>query len=270
MEDMEEENDKTSHFKMNGGGYIPPALASRGQDAMAAFMEAPMRCGGCGAKVGSQTLTRVLDAVHKRRVASRKKPTSSNMPKKIDPDDAAVTIIPDSMVDKRGGALIQTIDFFRSFISDPFVFGKIAAVHALSDCHAMGVASQTALALAVVKFSANEEMTERTLVDMLSGASDVLDEEGCELVGGHTCEGAEQALGFTVSGFISDTSDLLRKRGGRIGDKIILTKAIGTGAIFAADMRTKCEGVLVQEALESMMINYLHCSPQIGFWSNLL
>lgn len=95
--------------------------------------------------------------------------------------------------------MIQTIDLFRSFLSDPFTFGKIAAVHALSDCHAIGITTHTALALAVVQFAANEYITECTLVDMLSGACDIFDEEGCELAGGHTCEGLEQALGFAVT-----------------------------------------------------------------------
>ena len=87
--------------------------------------------------------------------------------------------------------LVHTVDFFRSFVTDPFTFGKIAAVHALSDCHAMGAVPQTALALAVAPFAANEDITEDTLVDMLSGASDKLTEDGCGLVGGHTCEGRE-------------------------------------------------------------------------------
>jgi selenide,water dikinase len=249
MEEMMDEEDVIAPASKSKN-FIPPILASRGKDALAAFIEAPMRCGGCGAKVGAGTLTRVLDTVHRRRLAHSSPDAShEKKPNKIDPDDAAIVMLPKT----GGGAMIQTIDFFRSFISDPFVFGKIAAVHALSDCHAMGAKAQTALALAVVKFSANEAMTERTLVDMLSGACDVLDAENCELAGGHTCEGAEQALGFAVSGFIQDPSKLLRKRGGKVGDKIILTKAIGTGALFAADMRAKCRGELVEEAIESMI-----------------
>jgi selenide,water dikinase len=87
----------------------------------------------------------------------------------------------------------------------------------------------------------------------LAGASDALAEDGCALVGGHTCEGAEQALGFSVTGIVEDASKLLHKKGGRIGHKIVLTKPIGTGALFAADMRVECDGVHVKEALESMM-----------------
>lgn len=250
MEEMENMDDgDTQETRVSGKDFVPLTLSNKGPEALAAFVEAPMRCGGCGAKVGSRTLSRVLDTVHKRRVArSKSTETAISKPKKIDPDDAAIVMLPKT----GGGAMIQTIDFFRSFISDPFIFGKIAAVHALSDCHAMGAEAQTALALAVVQFAANEAITERTLVDMLSGASDVLDADNCELAGGHTCEGAEQALGFAVSGFIEDPSRLLRKRGGKIGDKLVLTKAIGTGALFAADMRAKCHGDSVEEAIESM------------------
>mmetsp|Transcript_22481 Transcript_22481/g.27554 ORF Transcript_22481/g.27554 Transcript_22481/m.27554 type:complete len:931 (+) Transcript_22481:35-2827(+) len=242
---------------------IPPNLSKRSPDILAAFAEVNMRCGGCGAKVGSTTLSRVLDAVYKRRVsksstqmtASTATISKPKKPKKIDPDDAAIVLIPNATPGNsdKNGAMIHTIDFFRSFISDPFTFGKVAAVHALSDCHAMGAKAQTALALAVVQYAANESMTESTLIDMLAGACDILDAEECELVGGHTCEGAELALGFAVNGYIEDVSLLLRKQGGKVGDKIILTKAIGTGALFAADMRAKCRGEFVEEALLRMV-----------------
>ena len=224
----------------------PPSLFNRGPDALAAFAEINMRCGGCGAKVGSTTLTRVLNAVHRRRSA---RSGEHFKPKKIDPDDAAIVLMPKG---SSNGAMIHTIDFFRSFVSDPYIFGKIAAVHALSDIHAMGADTMNVLALAVVPFAASESITEHTLIDMLSGASDILDEENCELIGGHTCEGAELALGFAVNGYISDPKLLLRKQGGKVGDKIILTKAIGTGALFAADMRAKCSGKHVEEAILSM------------------
>jgi selenide, water dikinase len=248
MEDMEDEKDDETDVSQK----IPSILEYPSkEDILAAFMEAPMRCGGCGSKVGSHTLTRVLDAIHKRNVSrALKKGSDVKAPKKIDPDDAAIIMLPES-----GGAMIQTIDFFRSFISDPFIFGKIAAVHALSDCHAMGADAHSALALAVVNFSANESITEATLIDMLSGASEIFENENCELSGGHTCEGSAQALGFSVTGFVQNPSHLLRKRGGKVGDKIILTKPIGTGALFAAEMRARCHGEHVHEALECMMIS---------------
>ena len=248
---MEEElmtnsNSESDSNKGSQTNFIPNSLFNRGPDALAAFAEVNMRCGGCGAKVGSTTLTRVLDTVHRRRTF---RSAANITTKKIDPDDAAIVHLPKGC---SGGAMIHTIDFFRSFISDPYTFGMIAAVHALSDIHAMGADAINALALAVVPFAATESITEFTLIDMLSGASDVFDEENCELIGGHTCEGAELALGFAVNGFTSEPRSLLRKRGGKVGDKIVLTKPLGTGALFAADMRAKCRGLHVEEAITSM------------------
>jgi selenide,water dikinase len=101
-------------------------------------------------------------------------------------------------------------------------------------------------------FSAVEAITESILIDMLSGASDALEANGCSLSGGHTCEGAELALGFAVSSYVADASLLLRKCGGKVGDKIVLTKPLGTGSIFAASMRSKCKGPWVSEAIEIM------------------
>ena len=231
---------------------VPASISSRGSEVAAAFAASAMRCGGCGAKVGASTLTRVLAAVHQRAknlAADHDHELPPPLP--LEHDDAAVIPIAE---DQAGGSMIHTIDFFRSFTSDPFVFGKIAAVHALSDCHAMGAAPQTALALAVVPYAATESITESTLISMLSGASDVLVQEqhGCQLVGGHTCEGAELALGFAIHGFIHKDQTVLHKRGCRVGDRLILTKPIGTGALFAADMRARCRAVCVEEALQSM------------------
>ena len=84
-------------------------------------------------------------------------------------------------------ASVHTVDFFRSFISDPYVFGKVAANHALSDAHAMGAQPTGALAVAVVPYGL-EGKVEETLFQMMSGACEVLRESRCALLGGHTCE----------------------------------------------------------------------------------
>lgn len=123
----------------------------------------------------------------------------------------------------------------------------------MSDCCAMGVDPQTALALAVIPYSAEDAITEATLTAMLAGACDALEQDGCQLVGGHTSEGAELALGFSITGFIDTPSSLFRKKGGQVGDKIVLTKSIGTGAVFAADMRAECQGKHVAQALSNMI-----------------
>jgi len=224
---------------------IPNLGLSKGRDVVAAFNAETMRCGGCGAKVGATTVARVLRAIHERQT---QRDSLEQLPiPAIDHDDAAIVLLPTP------GAMVHTIDYFRSFVSDPFLFGKVAAVHALSDVHAMGATAQTALALAVVPFCADEDMTEATLLDVLAGASDILQEENVQLIGGHTCEGSELACGFAIQGFTEVPDQLLRKKGGKPGDKIVITKAIGTGALFAADMRAKCKGAHVVEALQTMV-----------------
>ena len=240
----------------NSVAHIPPSIQSKGSDVISAFTAAAMRCGGCGAKVGASTVSRVLASIQNRTnnyYGNDPNSTSSFSTQfTIEYDDAAIIPI---TKDDINGCMIHTVDYFRSFISDPFIFGKIAAVHALSDCHAMGATAKTALAVAVVPYAAVEEMTEETLTLMLSGASDMLNAEKCALVGGHTCEGSELALGFAINGFVSNSERVLRKRGGRIGDIVVLTKPIGTGALFAANMRAKGDSLAmhVSEALSSMI-----------------
>jgi selenide,water dikinase len=245
LPDVEEMMSKMN-LKRKSHSRVPEDVNKKGPHVAAAFSTDPMRCGGCGAKVDASTVSRVLNAVHQRQV-KRAKQKSLPPPPPFDHDDSAIVPI------HGGGAMIHTIDYFRSFISDPFMFGKVAAVHALSDVHAMGAAAQTALALAVIPFAADEDITESTLLDLLSGASDVLQDEKVQLVGGHTCEGSELACGFAIHGYSACPQKLLRKSGGKIGDKMVLTKSVGTGALFAADMRTKCEGRHVTEALQSMV-----------------
>ena len=141
---------------------------------------------------------------------------------------------------------------FRAMIDDPYVFGRIAANHALGDLYAMGATPWTALAIATVPYGLPDK-TAVTLAHMLSGALDVLNAAGCALVGGHTAEAAELALGFTVNGLI-ESGEGLRKKNLRAGDKLILTKPLGTGTIFAADMRAKAKGRWVDAAIAAALV----------------
>ena len=228
---------------------MPPAkqpvsevATAAGEEALACLARAPMRCGGCGAKVGASTLSQVL-----RRLRPRLHQRSEVVAGVESPDDAALVRPP-----APGHLLVQTVDFFRSFIPDPYIFGQVAAVHALGDCHAMGAEATSALAVAVVPYGL-EAKTEETLFQMLAGACEALREAGCTLAGGHSGEGQEMALGFTINGTVAEKS-VLRKAGVRAGQKLVLTKAIGTGVIFAADMRAKARGAWVAGALDSMRL----------------
>jgi selenide,water dikinase len=201
------------------------------------FAEDVMRCGGCGAKLGSTVLERVL---YRLEPIARKDVHIGLAAR----DDAAVVATPEGFLN------VQSVDHFRAFIDDPYIFGEIAAAHALSDIYAMGAMPQSALALATLPW-ASENKLESDLFQMMAGALKILNEADCALVGGHSAEGAEMALGFAVNG-LARPEELIYKNGLRLGDKLILTKPLGTGTLFAAHMRFKAKGRWIEEALASM------------------
>ena len=150
-----------------------------------------------------------------------------------------------------GKLLVQSVDAFRSMIDDPWLFGRITANHCLSDLYAMGAEPCSALAIVTIPHGLESKM-ETLLEDLLSGAVKVLNEGGAALVGGHTSEGAEVQLGLSVSGSI-DPDRILRKGGLRPGDRLMLTKPIGTGTLLAADMRGKAKARWVDGAIRTML-----------------
>jgi len=218
--------------------------SAAGPDALAALAHASMRCGGCGAKVGATVLSNVMKRIKDMDIVVNRKEVLVGLDS---PDDCAVVAPEPDM------AIVQTVDFFRSFIDDPYVFGKIAANHALSDCHAMCAEARTALAIAVVPF-AIEAKVEETLFQMMAGACEMLKESDCALVGGHTCEGTELALGFCITGAV-DPKLVKQKKGMQPGEVLILTKAVGTGTLFAAEMRMKAHAPWITTAIESMVLS---------------
>ena len=200
--------------------------------------DAPMRCGGCGAKVGAEVLAGALATLPVVETPDLLRAAAPGL------DDGAVLKPP------LGKLLVQSVDHFRAFLDDPFVFGQIAAAHALSDLYAMGADPWTALAIASVPYASGVKMRAE-LSAMLRGASEILQEAGCALVGGHSAEAAEPALGFAVTGLV-DSGKVLRKSGLQAGDHLILTKPLGTGIILAGHMRGNARAQWLLAAIESM------------------
>lgn len=207
--------------------------------------DAPMRCGGCGAKVGSAVLERVLGRLaplHREEILVG-----------LDgADDAAVARVPANRL------LVQSVDFFRALLDDPYTMGQIAANHALNDLHAMGAEPWTALAQITLPHGPATKL-EQALTEVLQGALTVLNPAGAALVGGHTGEGMELSVGFTVNGLVAP-GELLSKAGLNPGDALILTKPLGTGSLFAAAMQGKARGRWIHGAVQVMTTPQAHAA----------
>jgi selenide, water dikinase len=212
---------------------MPPEPAGAGS------AEPGMRCGGCAAKVPAVVLGRVMTRL--RPAAAETVAIGLDSP-----DDAALLVYPGAP------PLLQTVDFFRAMVTDLYLFGRIAANHALGDIYAMGARPDTALAIATMPPS-RREIVEDDLYQMLRGALDVLEAAGAVLVGGHSAEGAEVGLGFAVTGRAPECGKLLRKGGLCAGDRLLLTKPLGTGVILAADGRALAPARAVEGAIAAML-----------------
>ncbi|MFL5860074.1 MAG: selenide, water dikinase SelD [Solirubrobacteraceae bacterium] len=147
-------------------------------------------------------------------------------------DDAAVVQIADDT------ALVQTVDFFTPVVDDPFEFGAIAAANALSDVYAMG--GRPISALSVVGFPL-ERLGADVLRAVMRGALVTLGEAGVPLVGGHSIDDPEPKFGLAVTGLV-DPRRIMRNCGARIGDVLVLTKPLGTGAIVTRAQRAGSDG----------------------------
>ena len=193
-----------------------------------------VKAGGCASKLSPALLDQVL----------------GKLPRQHDPnvlvgfdhaDDAGVyRIAPDT-------ALVQTVDFFTPMVDDPYTFGQIAATNALSDVYAMGGRPVTALAL--VCFPAKGDL--EVLEQILAGGLSKMMEAKCTVVGGHSIRDEETKFGYSVTGLI-DPDRIFTNGGAQPGDRLLFTKALGTGVISTAIKKGTAKQSWIDAATRSM------------------
>lgn len=176
---------------------------------------------GCGCKMGPGQLSEILQEF---KTQSKDKRVIVGFETG---DDAAVVTVRDDL------AIVQTTDFFTPILNDPFKFGQVAAANALSDIYAMGGTPLSALSLVAFPI---EKLGKKILGEILRGGFEKTKEAGIEIVGGHSIDDPEPKFGLAVTGTIHPDR-IIRNRGARKNDFLILTKPIGTGVLTTAIKR---------------------------------
>jgi selenide,water dikinase len=196
----------------------------------------PVHCGGCGAKLPAAVLREVLAEL------AREHPSvvaSADLQ-----EDAAIMPWPGD------ARLVQSVDSLRSLVDDPWQMGRIAALHALSDLYAMGAAPHSAQVQLCLPYAA-PALQRRELYQLMSGLLKELQAAGAILVGGHSMEGSELTVGVTVNGALIGES--LVTRGAVSGQRLVLSKPLGVGVVFAGAMTGRSPADTVGGAIESML-----------------
>jgi selenide,water dikinase len=209
----------------------PPHPAT---DGLAEAMGGKPLCGGCGAKLAPDVLTTALATLpppHRAEVLSGPG------------DDAAI-------LSSGAGLQVLTTDHLRAFSHDPRLMARITAIHAMGDIWAMGATPQVALAQITLP-RLGPDLQARMLAEIMDEAAATFRTAGADIVGGHTSQGAELTIGFTVTG---TAIRAVTKGGAQPGDVLILTKAIGSGTILAAEMAmARIPGLLLGEAVATCL-----------------
>jgi selenide,water dikinase len=151
-----------------------------------------------------------------------------------------------------GPALVQTVDFFTPIVDDPYLYGQIAAANSVSDVYAMGGRPLTALAIAAFP---QDGLHTDDIAQIFRGGFDKLREAGVALLGGHTVQDREIKFGYAVTGAI-DPKRILTNAGARPGDRLILTKPLGTGIVGTAIKFGRAPQRVIDIAVDQMkMLN---------------
>ncbi len=195
-----------------------------------------MRCLGCGGKVGGQILSGVMSdlGIH----------DNENVIIGLDnPDDAAI-------VKTKANQVTVTTDFFAAPLADPYLIGRIAALNSLSDLFVMG--AQPTGALTIVQLPEGHPRAQsRVMFELMAGAKYEMDKCNAAIVGGHTIEGPRIVMGFTVLG--DQLTEPSTKSKLEVGDRLILSKPLGSGVMLAALMQCKMRGEFYLPLLKTML-----------------
>ncbi len=158
-------------------------------------------------------------------------------------DDAGVYQLNDEV------ALVQTVDFFTPIVDDPFTFGQIAVANALSDVYAMGGTPLTGMNLVAFPI---KTLSPSILKEILLGGLSKMEEAGVALVGGHSIEDPEIKYGLAVTGVVHPKK-ILSNAKAKVGDKLVLTKPLGTGIISTALKARMASEEAIRKSVESMV-----------------
>ena len=157
------------------------------------------------------------------------------------PDDGGVIDI------GNGIRIVQTVDFFTPILDNPFDWGRVAAANALSDIYAMGGTPISSLQL--VSWP-REDLSFEILSEVIKGGLETMQSAGCNIIGGHSIDDKEPKYGFAVTGIINDV--IYKKRNLQVGDKLFLTKPLGSGIISSAIKKNIASEKAISEATEVM------------------
>ena len=191
---------------------------------------------GCAAKLGPGDLRAALARLKQPRRDRRVLVDASTL------DDAGV------FAHGRGEVWVQTVDFFTPIVDDPYDYGQVAAANALSDVWAMGGQPLTALALLCAP---DTGLAPEVLSQILQGGLDKIHEAGASVVGGHSIRDPELKFGYSVTG-VAQRRRLLLNSGARRGDRLYLTKPLGTGVLTTALKQGRLDPALLKRVTRQM------------------
>ena len=216
-------------LSMPSGSIINPQLID---DEDKSEQNDPLkRCAGCGAKVGAGILQQVLNEVMGETY--------------YQPQDAI-------KISNQTEIIYQSVDALKTPIQDPWLFGKIAVNHALSDLYAMNLKPESVQVIITLPY-ASQKIQKRQLKTLMQGIITQLDTLKCRFLGGHTSEASELSVGIVVNGVQQQRNNIFHKHGLKPGDKLVLSKPLGTGVILAAAMQAECDGDIFNQAMISML-----------------